>query len=209
MNHSRTRVMVEIALTVALCAVLHFFRLWQMPAGGSVSLEMLPLLVLGLRRGPGAGLVAGVLFGFVDFMIEPFFVHWIQLFLDYPLAFGAVGGLAGLWRPLWRRRSAPSGSAGGGYAAISWIGPLAVLTASLGRYLAHFVSGVVFFATAKYYGPLPDGTSAFTSAGALSAASAYSAVYNLYVPISAVACLVALILILPVLERGLPTGDAA
>jgi thiamine transporter len=208
MNQSRTRVLVEIALTVALCAVLHFFRLWQMPAGGSVSLEMLPLLVLGLRRGAGAGFVAGILFGFVDFMIEPFFVHWAQLFLDYPIAFGAVGGLAGLWRPLWLRRTAAGGSASG-YAAISWIGPLSVLTAALGRYIAHFVSGVVFFATAKYYGPLPDGTSAFSNAGALSAASTYSALYNLYVPISAVACLVALILILPVLERGLPTGDVA
>jgi thiamine transporter len=207
MNQSRTRVLVEIALTVALCAVLHFFRLWQMPAGGSVSLEMLPLLVLGLRRGPGAGLVAGILFGFVDFLIEPFFVHWAQLFLDYPIAFGAVGGLAGLWRPAWRRAAGRSTAAL--YKSAAWIGTAAVLAGALGRYVAHFVSGVVFFATTAMGGPLANGQSAFGSAAALTAASVYSAIYNLFVPVSALLCLFALILVLPVVERGIPTGETA
>ena len=48
MHESRTRVVVEIALTVALAAVLRRFAVWQMPFGGSVSLEMLP------PRGPRA-----------------------------------------------------------------------------------------------------------------------------------------------------------
>jgi thiamine transporter len=200
MTGTRTQVLVEIALTVALAAVLHFVRIWQMPFGGTVSLEMLPLLVLGLRRGPVAGLVAGVLFGFVDFLFEPFFVHWVQLFLDYPIAFAAVGGIAGLWAPLWNRLVASDRVA----RAVSWVVPAAVVTASIGRYVAHFVSGVVFFATAAMGGPLADGQSAFANTNFLMRVSAYSAVYNLYVPVSAAACLVAMLVLMPVLERAVP-----
>lgn len=205
MTVSRTRMLVEIALTIALAAVLHFVRVWQMPAGGSVSLEMLPLLVLGLRRGPVAGLIAGVLFGVVDYFIEPFFVHWVQLFLDYPIAFAAVGGLAGLFAKAWHRAVAQ----GRGAKAVAWIVPVAVITASAGRYLAHFVSGVVFFATTAMGGPLANGASAFGSASALASASAYSAIYNLYVPISAAACLAIMLALVRALERIVPVEGAA
>lgn len=203
MTGTRTKVLVEIALTIALASVLHFVRIWQMPFGGTVSLEMLPLLVLGLRRGPVAGLVAGALFGFVDFLLEPFFVHWVQLFLDYPIAFGAVGGIAGLWAPLWSRLV----TSGRVARAVAWVVPAAVVTASIGRYVAHFVSGVVFFATAAMGGPLHNGQSAFMNLAALTKVSVYSAVYNLYVPISAVACLAAMLVIMPVLERAVPPGE--
>jgi thiamine transporter len=171
-----------------------------MPAGGTVSLEMLPILVLGLRRGPVAGLAAGALYGVVDYFMEPFFVHWVQLFLDYPLAFALVGGLAGVWTPLWRRLMATGRTA----IAVSWVVPAAVVLASLGRYAAHFASGVVFFATAVMGGPLADGQSPFSNAGALGAAAAYSAIYNLYVPISAAACLAAMLVLMPVLEKAVP-----
>lgn len=202
MTATRTRTLVEIALTIALAAVLHYVRVWQMPAGGSVSLEMLPLLVLGLRRGPVAGVVAGALFGVVDYFMEPFFVHWVQLLLDYPLAFAAVGGIAGLWTPLWRRLA----DAGRTAAAVAWVLPVAVVAAAFGRYVFHFASGVVFFATTAMGGPLADGQSAFASSTALKAASVYSALYNLYVPVAAAACLAAMIVLVPVLDRVVPTG---
>lgn len=202
MVRNRTRVMVEVALTVALSAVLHVAtRAWQMPLGGTFSLEMLPLLVLGLRRGPVAGLVAGMLFGVVDYFMEPFFVHWVQLFLDYPLAFAAVGGITGLWAPSWRRFARAGRTALGTAAVI----PAAVVTASLGRYLFHFASGVIFFATATMGGPLADGQSAFASGAALKAAVLFSAIYNLYVPVSAAACLVAMLMLFPLLDRAVPT----
>ena len=97
MRSERTRVLVEIALTVALSAVLSMLAV-RLPinfAGGTISLSMVPILVLALRRGVFPGVIAGVLFGCVDYLIEPFFVAPIQVLLDYPIAFGAVG-LAGL-----------------------------------------------------------------------------------------------------------------
>ena len=196
--------MVEIALTIALCAVLHYVRIWQMPFGGSVSLEMLPLFVLALRRGVGPALVAGLLFGVVDYFLEPFVVHWVQFFLDYPIAFTAVG-LAGLWAPLWRR----FWDARQFHLALGIAMPLAVVTGSLARYVAHFVSGVVFFATVAGGGPLPNGTSAFGNATALKAAVVYSGLYNSFVLVAAVVCLVALVAIMPSLETAVPVKGCA
>jgi thiamine transporter len=199
MTASRTRILVEVSLTIALCAVLHFVRIWQMPFGGSVSLEMLPIFVLALRRGVGPALVAGLLFGVVDYFLEPYVVHWVQFFLDYPIAFTGVG-LAGLWAPLWRRFMA-SGKAA---LAVGVAIPLAVLTGALARFIAHFISGVVFFATVAGGGKLPDGTSAFATANTLKIAAGYSAAYNSFVLVAAAACLIALIVIMPILERAVP-----
>lgn len=204
MRDERVRTMVEIALAVALAAVLHFVRLWQMPAGGNVSLEILPILVIALRRGLRVGLVAGALFGVIDLALEPYVIHWAQFFLDYPLAFAAVG-LAGLWSPLWRRLVA----SGRTPLAVATVVPAAVLTGMLGRYVAHFVSGVIFFATSAMGGPLANGQSPFADAGALKAAAIYSALYNLYVPISAVGCLVVMIVLMPMLEKVLPVQESS
>jgi thiamine transporter len=201
MTGTRTRVLVEVALTVALSAVLHYVKLWQMPFGGSLSLEMLPILVLALRRGVVPGIIAGVLFGFVDLLMEPYILHWAQVALDYPVAFGAVG-LGGLLSPAWRRAVATGTATLSRTAA--WIVPVAVAIGAAGRYVSHFVSGVIFFATAGLGGPLANGQSAFMSVAAFRTVAVYSALYNLYVPISALACGVAMIVLLPTLEKAVP-----
>ena len=90
MRSERTQLLVEIALTVALSAVLSMLAV-RLPinfAGGTISLSMVPILVLALRRGLLPGLIAGALFGCVDYLIEPFFVAPVQVLLDYPVAFG-------------------------------------------------------------------------------------------------------------------------
>lgn len=200
MSRSRLQALVEAALCVALAAALHVVtRLWQMPAGGTVSLEMLPILVLALRRGVAIGILAGALFGVVDFFLEPFVVHWVQFLLDYPVAFGALG-LAGLWAPAWARAVRD----GRMLQAVFTVITPAVLVAGFARYVAHFISGVVFFATTALGGPLPNGQSAFANAGALKAAAVFSAVYNLYVPVSVVLCIAVMAILMPALERAVP-----
>ena len=123
-----TRVLTEAALAVALAFVLGFIALFKMPFGGSVSLEMIPLILLALRQGWKVGIVAGAAYGLLDLAIDPYVVHPVQVLLDYPLAFGALG-LAGLFRPTVR-------------GAI-----LGTTVAVLARFACHFVSGVVFFAS--------------------------------------------------------------
>jgi thiamine transporter len=123
-----TRVLAEAALAVALAFVLGLIKVFQMPFGGSVSLEMVPLILLALRQGPFVGIVAGATYGLLDLAIEPFIVHPVQVLFDYPLAFGMLG-LAGFFRPTVR-------------GAI-----LGTVVAVLARFFCHFVSGIVFFAS--------------------------------------------------------------
>lgn len=182
----RTRLLLEIALTIALAAVLGMFTVWRMPQGGSVSLGMLPLFVLALRRGLLPGLTAGALYGLVDLMINPFIVHWIQPILDYPVAYMLVG-LAGVVSPALhdalRRRSMQR-------VALLLVAGIAL--GATGRYLAHFVSGMVFFGE-------------FAPAG--QPVWLYSAIYNLYVPVSAAAAYAAALVVVPALARIVPVPD--
>jgi thiamine transporter len=190
MTRSRLIVLVEIALSVALAAALRPLAI-QMPFGGSVSLDMLPLVVLALRRGVGPGVVAGVLFSFFDYLIEPFFVHWVQVALDYPVAYGLVG-LAGLARPLVLRGRA-GGEERGTRSGVGLEAAGAVLGTVIGgaaRFCAHFVSGVVFFGANA-----PEGQPVWL----------YSLVYNAtYLLPSVVACGILAAVIVPVLDRAVP-----
>jgi thiamine transporter len=122
------RVLTEAAISVALAFVLGLFVLFKMPFGGSVSLEMIPLILLALRQGWRVGVVAGAAYGLLDLTIAPFVVHPLQLLLDYPMAFGVLG-LAGLFRPTVR-------------GAV-----LGATVAVLARFFCHFLSGVIFFAS--------------------------------------------------------------
>ena len=123
-----TRVLTETALAVALAFVLGLIKVFQMPFGGSISLEMVPLILLALRQGPFVGVVAGAAYGLLDLAVEPFIVHPVQVIFDYPLAFGALG-LAGFFQPTIR-------------GAV-----LGTIVAVLARFACHFISGVVFFAS--------------------------------------------------------------
>ena len=62
---SRTVVLVERALCITLSVVLSYLRLFRMPQGGSVNLELVPLILFAWRRGlywgTGAGVLTGVL----------------------------------------------------------------------------------------------------------------------------------------------------
>jgi thiamine transporter len=125
---SNTKILAEgsviIALTVILKDVLP--PVVRLPQGGSVSLAgMVPLLWFSLRRGSRAGLEASVIYGLVNMALPgSFIVDPIQALLDYPIAFGALG-LAGLFRKY---------------------PPIGVAVGITGRFLAHFASGVWFFA---------------------------------------------------------------
>ena len=141
-----TRVLTEAALAIALSFVLGFVVLFKMPYGGAVSLEMIPLILLALRQGWKVGVVAGAAYGLLDLAIDPFVVHPVQLILDYPLAFGALG-LAGLFKPTVR-------------GAV-----LGTTVAVLARFACHFLSGVVLFASVA-----PEGWNPYLYSAAYNAA---------------------------------------
>lgn len=184
MKPSRVRIAAEIGLTIALSAALGLLVVWQMPQGGSISLVMLPLLVLALVRGPAVGLSAGALYGVVDFLIKPYFFHPLQVVLDYPVAFAACG-LAGLFSATWASL-ASEGRYGAAFVRAAVPG---IALGALGRYAAHVLSGLVFFASyAEEAGQAP---------------LIYSLVYNSFVLVSAALCAVIASAVLPALHHTL------
>ena len=166
------RVLTEAALAIALAFVLGLIKVFQMPMGGSVSLEMIPLILLALRQGPLVGMVAGAAYGLLDLAIEPFIVHPVQVILDYPLAFGALG-LAGFFQPT--ARGAIVGT----------------VVAVLARFICHFISGVVYFASYA-----PEGWNVYI----------YSAAYNAaYLIPSLIVAVVVVLVLLRALEGAQPS----
>ena len=142
------RFLTEAARAIALAFVLGLMPAFKMPFGGSISLEMIPLILLALRQGPVVGTVAGFAYGLLDLVIDPFVVHPVQVLFDYPLAFGALG-LAGFFPPT--VRGAILGST----------------VAVLGRFAWHFISGIVFFSSYAWKGWSPAAYSAVYNAGYL------------------------------------------
>ena len=98
MKNIKLRTITEGAITVALAVVLNFFKLDLGPEGGSVNLVLIPLVLYAMRRGMGAGIAAGAVFGTLKAIIGGGISYgWQSLLLDYSVAYGLVG-LAGLFK---------------------------------------------------------------------------------------------------------------
>lgn len=120
-------IMLEGALCAAVAVALSRLPLFEVPQGGSVDLELAPLLVFAWHRGALWGCGVGALSGMGSGLLGSSIYAPVQGFLDYPLAY-ACTGLAALFR---RRRL--------GYV---W----GLLLAAACQLLCHVVSGVIFFA---------------------------------------------------------------
>jgi len=119
-----TKMIAEIGVVVALSFVLGLLVFFRPPQGGVVTASMLPIIFIAMKRGLFVGVISGILAGFIQMAVDPYLVHPIQILLDYPLAWGAVG-IAGFFKN----------------SAV-----LAVLVASFSRFIFHSLSGYVFFA---------------------------------------------------------------
>lgn len=132
MRNRRTLMLVESAFAVGLALVFNKLG-YRMPYGGSINLEMIPILFIAFRWGVKAGFLAGAASGCLQLLIDPYIIHPIQLLMDYPLPF-AVLGLAGLLRDDLR----------GETGVINLI--VGVCLGVFGRLIIHVLSGVIFFA---------------------------------------------------------------
>lgn len=119
-----TQLVTQIGIALALATILKIFRIYYLPQGGSVTLgSMVPILLMALLYGPEVGFITGFLYGIITLILDPYILHPIQVIFDYPLPFMALG-IAGYFR---NRKIA------GTFLAI------------FGRFICHFISGVIFF----------------------------------------------------------------
>lgn len=127
------------ALLIALSLILNQFTIFHMPQGGSVTVfSMVPIVLCAYLYGVRRGLMAGMVVGLISLVFNPYVIHPIQLILDYPLAFGALG-LGGI-------------AAKGKYGMVK-----AYIVGVLCRYICAVLSGAIFFGAYA-----PEGFNAWT-----------------------------------------------
>ncbi|WPC42013.1 energy-coupled thiamine transporter ThiT [Clostridium sp. JS66] len=119
-----THLITQIGIALALATILKIFRIYHLPQGGSVTLgSMIPIILMALLYGPEVGFITGFLYGIITLILDPYILQPVQVLFDYPLPFMALG-LAGYFK---NNKL------------------LATFVAVFGRFICHFISGVVFF----------------------------------------------------------------
>ena len=148
-TYSKTRILVECALMIAIGTVLANVKIYELPNGGSVTfLSMLPFVLVSFRHGVKWGLFTGfvnsllqMLLGFYAPPVPSFLYFLGEVLLDYVLAFMALG-LAELFaRPFHNRMVGVA---------------FGTFMVGLLRFLCSFLSGVLI------WGNLSDGLAAWT-----------------------------------------------
>lgn len=136
-KHTSIKQLAFCSICIALATVTSFIKLTSLPFGGSVTLfSMLFITLTGYFFGIKAGIATGVTYGILSFLLEPYMLTPVQLLLDYPLAFGALG-LSGFF-------------SNKKYGLI-----IGYIVGVSGRYLFHVISGYVFFASYAPVGSNP------------------------------------------------------
>lgn len=124
----QTKQLVFCSAAMALAMVASVIKVASLPFGGSITLfSMMFICLIGYIYGARIGLITGVAYGILQFLIEPYIYSPLQVLLDYPLAFGALG-LSGFF-------STKKYGLAAGY-----------VVGILGRYVCHVISGYIFFA---------------------------------------------------------------
>ena len=158
------RALCEGAIMVALSLILGLFKVFELPQGGSISLEMLPLFLYCVRWGMKSGFVVCLAFGVLQIFVQGVLAYgWQSILLDYIAAFTVIG-VAGLFR--------------GRERGIFW----GTLLGAAARFAVHFISGITIY---RILAPTELFNTTFTSPWM------YSLAYNgSYVAIDTAICLI-------------------
>ena len=131
-GRTRTRMLCEGAIMVALAQILSYIKIMELPNGGSLTPAMFPILLFAVRWGLKDGLLAGFVFGLLQLIFDGAYAWgWQSMLLDYLAAFPPLG-LAGLFK----------GKKWGIFAG--------TVLGCLGRFIVHFISGITIY---RIYAP--------------------------------------------------------
>ncbi|MEG2561668.1 MAG: energy-coupled thiamine transporter ThiT [Clostridia bacterium] len=123
------------AVCIALSFALSYIRIFKLPQGGSITLvSLLPLMLYSYMFGIKKGVIAGLIYGVMQAIQDPWIIHPAQFLLDYPIAFGMIG-LTGIFHDLDICKK---------YPIVQLI--LGGIVAVTLRYFSHVMSGIFAFA---------------------------------------------------------------
>lgn len=151
MQNKKTLMLIEIAIFTALALILDIipflnFKIW--PAGGSISLAMIPVFILSFRWGMKAGLTSGLLWGLLQIAVgNAYILHFAQAAIEYGLAF-TVLGFAGVFARQVQQSVQQKDT------KRTFLFVLAgVALGSFLRFICHFIAGFVFFGSSAEFEP--------------------------------------------------------
>lgn len=118
------KMLTTIGIALALTTILNMLKIYKFPQGGGITLgSMIPIILISYAYDPLVGMLTGFLFGMISLFIDPYIVHPVQVLFDYPIPYMALG-ISGFFKK-------------------NII--LGTIVAAFFKFLAHFISGVVFF----------------------------------------------------------------
>ena len=121
---------------------LSYLRIVKMPQGGSITIaSLLPLMIYSYMFGTRKGVFAGLIYGILQAFQDTYILHPAQFLLDYPVAFSAIG-LAGMFARNEKLRFPQLRFA------------LGAILAGLGRFVAHWLSGIFAFGLFATFQPV-------------------------------------------------------
>lgn len=138
MKNTKTKILVEAAIMIALATVLCYIRIIKLPWGGSVTLlSMLPIIIFSIKHGAKQGMFASFVFSLIQFgqgVMDGLFGWGLTpamliacILLDYIGAYSVIG-VAGVFRN--------KGFTG-------WVS--GTILAVILRYAFHVLSGIVIW----------------------------------------------------------------
>ncbi len=148
-------------IAIGLSFALSYAKISPLPYGGSITLaSFVPVLIYAYVYGIVDGLLAGTIFGLLNFVSSPYILTPFTFILDYLLAFASIG-IMGVAKKLTKKQT---------FNVV--IGTVLVFFT---RFLFHLISGIIYFIDDSVWVDLPD--------WAMANAFVYSLIYQLvYIP---------------------------
>ena len=129
-------IIVEIAILSSLSLVLDYLANFTtgslFVSGGSISIAMVPIMLIGFRRGIIAGIASGFIVGAIQVIYGGHILEFFQYIFDYPLAYTVVG-VACVFIYFNKKKI-------NGFTIV-----IGAIFAGLLRYISHILAGIFFW----------------------------------------------------------------
>ena len=136
-SKSSARDMAEDGVLIALAMALDFLKI-PMQVSGSINFQMLPLMIIALRRGPVQGFVCGgLVYGILSCIKDGY--GFATFPFDYLVGFGSVFAMG-----YFRNLILPEGEKGYRWQSILWIVVAGLISTSI-RFIGGTVSSMVIY----------------------------------------------------------------
>ncbi|EAV9828423.1 energy-coupled thiamine transporter ThiT [Listeria monocytogenes] len=146
MQNKRLIILLECAIFAAVAMVLSFIPL-DIGSSFSISLGMIPMYVIAIRRGFWAAGFTGLLWGLLHFLTgKAYILMPSQAIIEYILAFSFIA-FSGVFSKQVRSNLAANQLK----KAIEWAGGTMII-GGVARYFWHYVAGVLFWGAYAFQG---------------------------------------------------------